>query len=246
MKNSSDGLPAIFDDCFDQTTKVYKVYLVLKDKQWHCRECEYTHVQTTQIAGGSGIQGLQRGSGKRKGMEIESGNHFCRKCEKQTRQDRWTGNFHEPIKAPSMPSGFAHKAVRLLGSRDIVEKTERPHNQLTIDHKLPMIRWNEQSNKEQVDYGNMTDDGIRDKFQLLKKSNGSVSHNLLKSRSCETCYKTGKRGTPFGVVFFYSGSQRWGPKDKDDASGCIGCGWYDFDLWRTELNKHIRKHHEQR
>ena len=246
MPNSSDAYSAVFDDLFDKATKVYQVYLVLKDRQWHCRECEYAHVGSTQIAGGSGIQGLQRGSGKRKGMEIESGNHFCINCEKQTRHDRWTGNFHEPRKTSSMPAGFARKVVRLLESRDVVERTERPHNQLTIDHKLPMIRWNERTGKKQVDYRNMDDDDIREKFQLLKKSNGSVSHNLLKSRSCENCYKTGKRGMPFGIAFFYSGGRNWEPEAKDDASGCVGCGWYDFDLWRKELNKRLRKHHERR
>jgi hypothetical protein len=47
-----------FEATFDQTTKVYSVFYVLRDQQWHCRGCEYTHVATTQIAGGAGIQGL--------------------------------------------------------------------------------------------------------------------------------------------------------------------------------------------
>ncbi len=54
----------------------------------------------------------------------------------------------------------------------------------------------------------MSNEDIRDKFQLLKKSNGSVSHNLLKSRACENCYKKGQRGTPFGIQFFYAGNNK--------------------------------------
>ncbi len=136
-----------------------------------------------------------------------------------------------------MPQSFADRVVRLLGSRDIVEGTKRPPMQLTVDHKLPMMRWDKTETASQQDYGNMTDDDIRAKFQLLKASNGSVSHNLLKSRACERCYKTGNRGTPLGIVFFYAGDGKWQP---DDATGCIGCGWYDFDEWRNALNNAVK------
>ena len=230
-----------FESTFDQDTKVYQVYLVLRDRQWHCRECEYAHVKTTQIAGGSGIQGLQRGTKSRQGMRIESGNHYCTVCDALTRQDRWTGELVDPIPAPSMPPNFALHAVRLLQSRDIVEGTERPPGQLTVDHKLPMIRWSADMASQQSNYAEMTDDDIRAKFQLLKASNGSQSHNLLKSRACERCFRTGDRGTPFGITFFYEGGGKWGPADKKDATGCIGCGWYDFDAWRVTLNKRLKE-----
>ena len=102
-----------------------------------------------------------------------------------------------------------------------------------------MLRWNNRVKKLLTDYAAMDDDDIRANFQLLKKSNGSVSHNLLKSRACEQCFKTGKRGKPFGISFFYSGGERWKPSDKRDPKGCNGCGWYDFDLWRTRLNEKL-------
>ena len=229
-----------FEEVFDKRTKVYQVYLVLKDRQWHCRECQYTHVGTTQIAGGSGIQGLQRGTKSRLGMDIQSGNHYCVTCDKLTRHDRWTGNFMSAIPAPSMPAEFAQRAVRVLGSRDVVELTVRTPNELTVDHKLPMLRWNEETSVDQSDFSNMSDDDIRKKFQLLKASNGSVSHNLLKSRACERCYRTGRRGTPFGIVFFYEGGREWEPDDPKGPEGCIGCGWYDFDRWRTQLNLRLQ------
>ncbi len=229
-----------FEDAFDRNTKVWQVYLVLKDRQWHCRECEYPHVQTTQIAGGSGIQGLQRGNRKRLGMDIESGNHFCVKCGRQTRQDRWNGQFVDAVSAPSMPSEFSRRAIQVLGSRDVVEGTRRPPNQLTVDHKLPMLRWDKSSSSQQSNYAEMSDDDIVDKFQWLKASNGSVSHNLLKSRACERCFRDGQRGTPFGITFFYDGGSTWKPADKQDPSGCVGCGWYDFDNWRKSLNRQIQ------
>ena len=210
---------------------------MLKDQQWRYRECEYAHIGITQIAGGLGIQGLERGNKSRSGLVIESANHLCIKCEKTTRHDRWTGEQQKPRLISSMPARFAVRAVNVLGSRDVVGNTERPANQLTVDHKLPMLRWTSEVSKKQTNYAAMTDDDIREKFQLLKKSNGSISHNLLKSRSCEQCFKKGKRGTPFGIIFFYKGGANWEPKDKKDPMGCIGCGWYDLDEWRRQLNE---------
>ena len=229
-----------FESKFNKSTKTYKVFCVLKDEQWHCRECEYRHIGITQIAGGSGIQGLQRGSSNRDGMEIESANLICKECDKTTRHDKWNGQFKSPTAPKSMPKGFQKRVLQILRSKDIVEGTERTASHITIDHKLPMLRWDSDMSERQTNYQNMTDDDIRESFQLLKKSNGSVSHNLLKSRSCEACWKTGKRGTPFGIKFFYKGDNKWEPKNKCDPSGCVGCGWYDFDLWRKHLNSRIR------
>lgn len=229
-----------FVGTFNKGTKIHQVFQILQDKKWHCRECEYTHTGITQIAGGSGIQGLQRGSGKRPGIVIKSSNRPCWRCNRSTRQDRWTGSFQESVLGPSMPSRFKNRVVALLGSRDVVEGSHRPANQLTVDHKLPMIRWTSAEGKAQTRYGQMSDEEIRAKFQLLKSSNGKVSHNLLKSRACEQCFKYGERGTPFGINFFYAGDAAWKPRNKKDPRGCIGCGWYDFDLWRMSLNETLR------
>ena len=234
------------DRFFREGTKIHKVWLVIRDKQWHCRECEYAHTGIMQIAGGSGIQGLERGSKSRPGLVIESANHLCTKCERTSRHDRWTGEQQKPRLISSMPARFAKRAVDVLGSRDVVDNTERPANQLTVDHKLPMLRWTSEVSKEQSNYASMTDDDIREKFQLLKKSNGSISHNLLKSRSCEQCFKKGKRGTPFGITFFYKGGANWEPEDKKDPRGCIGCGWYDLEEWRKHLNRVINSKNAKR
>jgi len=72
----------------------------------------------------------------------------------------------------------------------------------------------------------MSEDEINKKFQLLKKD-ASGNHNLLKSRSCKRCIKTGKRGTPFGIKFWYKGGENWSCADQKgaEAAGCVGCGW---------------------
>lgn len=214
---------------------------MLRDKQWHCRECEYQHTGITQIAGGSGIQGLQRGTRTRSGIKIDSGNFHCMICDKVTRHDQWRGDFQLSVHSGSMPRSFINKTMRVFDSRDVIENTKRPVHELTIDHKLPMIRWNQEANRNLVDYANMDENDIKAHFQLLKKSNGSISHNMLKSRACEECYRTGKRGQPFGIFFFYKGGPEWMPSDKKDPAGCVGCGWYDFALWRENLNKLVRR-----
>ena len=225
---------------FKEGTKIRDVYLVLRDREWHCRECEYAHVGTSQIAGGSGIQGLQRGTGSRAGLVLESRTHSCEKCQRATRQDRWTGELKPAVPATAVPPNQIERFLRVLGRRDVVEMTNRQPSEITIDHKLPMIRWNQTTRMGQVNYSEMSDDDIRQKFQVLKASNGSVSHNLLKSRACEQCLSTGQRGTPFGITYFYEGGMQWEPEDPTDPTGCIGCGWYDFDRWRTALNARLQ------
>ncbi|MDJ0517085.1 MAG: hypothetical protein QNJ74_12810 [Trichodesmium sp. MO_231.B1] len=72
----------------------------------------------------------------------------------------------------------------------------------------------------------MSEAEIKQKFQLLKKDSAG-NHNLLKSRSCEFCLKTGKRGTPLGIKFWYQGNENWRHNipqiGKDAETGCIGC-----------------------
>lgn len=230
-----------YENTFDQTKKNYQTFQVLKDMQWHCRQCDYKHIGSTQIAGGGGIQGLERGTQSRPGIMINSDDHLCVKCGETTRHDRWTGGFEASVQGRSMSRSFVRKVMRLFENRDVVENTERPTGQLTIDHKLPMIRWNADTSDKLTDYTNMNEDDIRTHFQLLKKSNGSVSHNLLKSRACERCYRSGRRGEPFGISFFYKGGPRWEPSDKKDPAGCVGCGWYDIAEWREHLNRLIKR-----
>ena len=243
--NSSNNSRKIFEDCFNPKTKIYKVYCVLKDRKWHCRNCAYTHVKSRQIAGSGGIQGLQRGTSKREGMEIVSENRKCNKCKEVTMQDRWTGELNQPIIARNMPRKFAHRVYCILGFHDVVEQSRREPGQIMIDHKLPMIRWNNKTGAEQTNYNKMTDEEIREKFQLLKITEDG-NHNLLKSRSCEKCYESNIRGTPFGISFFYSGGRKWNGKNKKDPDGCKGCGWYDFNQWRIALNNKIKNKKKRR
>lgn len=213
-----------------------KVFNILKDKRFHCRGHDYSEAKSGQLAGSGGIQGLQRGTRERPGLEIQSERRPCKKCKRTLTFDRWTGKFMEPTHMATLSPKLIKRILALFEYTDAVDQKKRPLSELTIDHKFPMARWPK-------DYGDrdsdkMTDAEIRSRYQLLKKSNGTVSHNLLKSRACEHCIKTRNRGTPFGIRFFHEGTDKFIAEPQDEM-GCHGCGWYDFDLWRKKLNRLI-------
>lgn len=41
-----------------QDSTQFKVFNLLSDQKWHCRECEGKQIASAQYAGGGGIQGL--------------------------------------------------------------------------------------------------------------------------------------------------------------------------------------------
>ena len=84
----------------------------------------------------------------------------------------------------------------------------------------------------------MTDDEIKDKFQLIDNK-----RNEQKREACRNCVQSGIRGTVYGIKFYYEYGKSW-PKDflvrgKQAEGGCVGCGWYDIAKWREELNKKL-------
>lgn len=138
--------------------------------------------------------------------------------------ETWSGELRERI-------------LNVLGHYDPYEDSVR-RGSLLPDHKFPEIRWDEATKEENPE--DMSDEEIRGKFQLL-----SNQRNQQKREVCRHCFQTGQRGKPFGVAFFYEGGSTW-PDDvpqtgKDAEEGCHGCGWYDMDRWRQELNEFIEE-----
>ena len=84
----------------------------------------------------------------------------------------------------------------------------------------------------------MTDAEIVQKFQLLDNQ-----RNQQKREICRRCFQEGIRGTIYGIKYFYEGDENWDPNipkvGKAAEKGCIGCPWYDIELWRKMINKHI-------
>ena len=126
------------------------------------------------------------------------------------------------------------RIIKLLGQYDVYET--RINSNCLPDHKFSEIRWDENTKGENPD--DMTDEQIKEKFQLLTNQ-----RNQQKREVCRSCFQTNKRGIIYGIPFFYKGSEDWDDtipkKGKEAEKGCIGCGWYDIQKWREELIKYI-------
>lgn len=127
------------------------------------------------------------------------------------------------------------RIINVLNSIDVYEGTFSPH--CLPDHKFSEIRWDEHTKTENLDA--MTDDEIKAKFQLLTNQ-----RNQQKREVCRNCFQTGKRGTIYGISYYYKGDENWDPsipiKGKEAEKGCIGCPWYDIALWKQRLIENLK------
>lgn len=214
-------------------------FRMLSDCRPHCRKCAQQQIGSEQLAGGGGVQGLQRGNKSRPGIVIVSESRHCSICKKTTKWDCWTGEFKEANSAAGISHRLQERILNHYDYGDVIEQRKRSSHELIVDHRFPMERW---GNAESHNPDDMSVEEIERRFQLLKKDD-SGNHNLLKSRACERCIASGKRGFPLGIKFYYSGTEDWPidcPTSGIDAErGCFGCGWYDFAAWRNALNRHL-------
>lgn len=217
-----------------------RYFAILRDRMPHCRRCSQRAIGSEQLAGGGGVQGLERGTKTRPGIVIVTTTNYCDICGKSTKWDQWTGDFQHSNSAAGMSPTLAQRIYDHYNYVDSIEQRKRHPHELVIDHRVPMERWGAPEFNNSC---GMSEEDIQRKYQLLKKDI-SGNHNSLKSRACERCIKTGYRGYPLGIKFFYAGDERW-PNDCPKSGpgserGCIGCGWYDFNTWRLALNEHLK------
>lgn len=235
---SNQDLASTIKAQLKQDSTQLRVLNLLSDQQWHCRECEGKQIASAQYAGGGGIQGLQRGTRKRPGLVIQTEKRYCPTCQATRLGDLWTGEIKSANSAANIPGSLVKRILEVYSYTDVIEQRKRAAHELVIDHRFPMERWGENEPPHLV---SMSESEIKTKFQLLKKDD-SGNHNLLKSRSCERCIKTGKRGTPFGIKFWYEKGENWPSihqRGAESEEGCTGCGWYDFETWRNALNQKL-------
>jgi len=133
---------------------------------------------------------------------------------------------------------FKARVIRLLKGRNAFEARESAKRALIPDHKFSEVRWDEKTKAENP--MDMTDDEIIQKFQLLDNQ-----RNLQKREICRRCFQNGIRGTIYGIEYYYKGNSKWDEKipvkGKAAEEGCIGCPWYDIELWREKLNSKLNK-----
>jgi hypothetical protein len=211
----------------DKNSATYKVLAALYSGEWECRVCGPVPQVNPQPA--ARLKSL-----KTKGYIIGSRRKQCAMCNKKTMHDIL-------IMLPSIETRFEHgnelrkpmsdvlkKRIKsLLGNREVCFNVVRTEVELLIDHKFPSQRWNLPESDNPND---MSEAAIRQKFQLL-----SNQTNMWKSRYCDTCVKTGKRGDFMGIKWYYAGNENWEGQTPNDENGCKGCPWYDLELWKTKL-----------
>ena len=213
---------------FKEGSNQSKDFETMSDCKWHCSKCEL-------LSGQAKTWQVWR---QEKGIQLdqdESGNWYkmilCPNCGIKTvhRKLKSTEIVTENLKARTgIPAKVAKRAKELFGCVDEYSMRTEAAKVLEIDHRTPQVRWT--TNED--DNSNLTDEQIKAKFMLLTSPN-----NLLKSRICEECAKTSKRGKGYKEIeFWYVGDENY-----SEDIGCVGCFWHNPSKWRKELNKKIKE-----
>lgn len=220
---------------YREDSQAYKVFNLLSDREWHCSICELTKYGSQPAAT---IRDLRR-----KGYEVLSAAQkggdeparYCNVCKRKTTHYKLAKL--EITLAPKVRAGLPNRLksrlLRIYDQREALTRRKRHPKDLTVDHRIPAIRWKE----KEKEWGPMiSDKELIKTFQLLTNED-----NLWKSRMCETCKQTGKRQPFLNIHYFYEGN-----KNYNEKLGCVGCGWYNPEKWREKLNLLIRKILEQK
>lgn len=206
------------------------IFLGLLKGGWQCSHCLYPETNNPARR----FQDI-----KEKGYTIATDtSKYCPVCKKTTMHlmllplplGNINGNGYE-----SWSPKLRKRILKVLDNKDAYEG-KKVTSSLLPDHKFSEIRWDEKTKEENPD--SMTDEEIKNKFQLLTNQ-----RNQEKREVCRECYQTNRRGTIYGIMYFYEGTEVWDEsipkKGKEAEKGCIGCPWYDIDAWRKNVQKKL-------
>ena len=211
--------------------ETFKVYEVLAStRTWTCRSCGPTKEASGQAA--ARVRWLVNGHG----YTIATRRMACANCGSKfhdllVRLPRWyqcEETAGAALRAP-MSEELKERIKRELGHVEVVSNRSMPGEMLVIDHKFPSQRWGGPEGPNPED---MACDEIERKFQLL--TNGT---NMLKSRKCDECVRSGVRGDFFDLSWYPDGGRQWDGEGEHDEGGCVGCPWYDVAAWRESFNQ---------
>lgn len=214
-----------------KNNQTYKVLKALYSGNWECRVCGPVPAVNPQPA-------ARLGALKKHGYIIGSKRRRCTSCSKKTMHDilvmlpKIQSKFEDgnELRAP-MSEKLKERIKKVLGKIEVCFNVKRSSVELLVDHKFPSQRW---ITKESSNPDKMSESAIREKFQLL-----SNQTNMWKSRCCDACVKTGKRGDFMGIKWYYEGNENWEGATENDEKGCVGCPWYDLELWKTKLSEKL-------
>tara|TARA_B110000027_G_C16112077_1_gene298217 strand:+ start:317 stop:1219 length:903 start_codon:yes stop_codon:yes gene_type:complete len=212
-------------------TQTYNVLQALHSGNWECRVCGPVPAANPQPA-------ARLGALKKQGYIIGSKRKQCSSCSKKNMHDilvmlpKIQSKFEDgnELRAP-MSEKLKERIKKVLGKKEVCFNVNRTSVELIVDHKFPSQRW---ITKESANPNDMPEAEISKKFQLL-----SNQTNMWKSRFCDSCVKTGKRGDFMGTKWYYEGDENWSGTTENDENGCVGCPWYDLELWKEKLNEKL-------
>lgn len=219
QNRKSEDTQLVFDalNVSDNTTK------------WLCRKCG--SVPKVNPQPGARIRSL-----KQMGYHIATMKMECSSCGKKQYFDlliRLQRHAADNQKRFTISKALRARILDTLPNVDCAFGSPLDKKACIIDHKYPSSRW---VNGETVNHIAMTEDEIRDKFQVL-----SNQTNLHKERYCQRCVKEGIRGDFFGIKWYSQGDTQWQGSSKADENGCVGCPWYDIERWKVGFNKHLEE-----
>lgn len=206
------------------SSETYKVFESLLSGKWECRSCGAGKINDQPPARIRDI--------KKRGFIIATRTKYCQTCSQKKYHDilltceingEKRSEFRKPISAK-----MKRKIISVLGAKDVFFDVKRPEGEFVIDHKFPSQRWED----EESDNVYLSDQEIRDKFQLLTNQS-----NMLKSRLCDQCCRTNIRPGFLGIKWFYQGDENW--TSNDEMGGCYGCPWFDLEHWKKAIKKQL-------
>lgn len=224
-----DSIKSFKEKNFDLTYENLKFFNELKSHKKVCRHCSKVYKSNPNPQ--AVIRNL-----KDKGFIICTLMKECSAAKKKTTFDYLLPIPPQKItsRTDKIPKYIQNEVKRLFNNKDAFSNTT--DKSILPDHKFPEIRWG--ANPVIIDNNNLNEHEIIRKFQPL-----SNKYNLMKKEAYKLCYRTNKRQYPYGIKYYYSGSENWDPSIPKNGSeaekGCFGCGWYDLITWRESLNKKI-------
>lgn len=198
-----------------------------KITSWICRKCG--DVQAVNPQCGARIKNL-----KERGYSIATRKIMCPNCGSKQFHDiliRLERNSANVNVRNTISASLRHRIKTVLPLKDACFDSPQKKSELVIDHKFPSTRW---VNGESLNENDMTDEEIKQKFQLLTNQT-----NLQKERYCKKCMSEGVRGDFFGIKWYYEGDETWQGVNNADENGCIGCPWYDLEEWKKRFNERL-------
>ena len=191
------------------------------DLEPHCEVCVGDMIVSSQTAAqnrGLRVKGYQfKKVGNNYGWK-----EFCETCDRKTVHRQMLSATPEASKERvTLSKSIRDRILKLYDNTD-ARFGRQTVEALEVDHRKPRIR----ESTDESSYNTCSDEELKANFMLLTRQN-----NLTKSRACEACVQTNKRGWD-QLKWWYEGTENY-------EGSCVGCFWYDPDTWKEKATNEL-------